>query len=329
MWISWQRHRRSQEIASSLGAELRELVSSLPRPWKYVPLFVATGALLFRRRPEVVFVQCPSIFLGCLTALLRPVLNFVLVADLHNEAVRPFLTDSALQRRILRWMWRQADLNLVTNRMLALAIEEAGATAFVLPDRVPRGLAGDERSAPPDSKESDHTVVFICTFQPDEPFQEVIAAASLLPRSVRIYITGKHQSVSDLPPIPVNVVLTGFLSSERYDQLLHDADVIMDLTAMADCLVCGAYEAVAVGKPLITSDTRALREYFSAGTLYTAHTREAIAAAIVLALERRAELTREMPVLREKLDDEWREQRGDLIGRLQRLRPHLNLALHV
>lgn len=317
LWITWQRHRRSRELAAALGADLHEVISSRARPWKYVPLVLRTTLLCLRRRPSLVFVQCPSIFLAMLAACLRPLLRYRLVCDLHNEAIRPFLHNTTLQKGLLRWIWRSADLNFVTNEGLKDTVERAGGSAFVLPDRIPKGIAaaGTRTTA-----SAAATVVFVCTYEADEPFREVIEAGRLLPATVHTYVTGNYTRVRDLPEVPPNVHLTGFLPDAEYENLLNRADVIVDLTAMEDCLVCGGYEAAAVGKPFVTSDTAALRNYFHSGTLYTIHSQAAIADAIRRALDNRDPLAREMCRLRVELDEDWEKRRHSLDAEL-RLRP--------
>ncbi len=312
LWTTWQTHRRSRELANALGLDLHEITSRRRRPWKYFELSAKTTRLWLQRRPSLVFVQCPSVFLALLAVLLKPVLRYQLVCDLHNEAVRPFLHDTGLHRVLLRWIWRRADLNLVTNDGLKQVVERAGGAAFVLPDRVPviRGEgAGDSQ---PDGK----SVVFVCTYQADEPFREVIEAGALLPSGVHLYVTGRHKGVENLPPLPPNVSLTGYLSDYAYDRLLIGAEVIVDLTAMEDCLVCGAYETAALGKPLVTSDTAALRSYFHSGTVYTQHTPEAIAAAIQSALDDRDVLSLQMRQLASQLEEDWQARHSTLVAML-------------
>ena len=109
-----------------------------------------------------------------------------------------------------------------------------------------------------------------------------------------------------------NVRFTGFLPESEYEQLLRDADVVVDLTTRENCLVCGAYEAVAVEKPLITSDTRALRAHFRKGTLYSRHDSESLAAAMRSAAAHKARLVDEMKSLKVELAAEWEEQRAAL-----------------
>ena len=57
-----------------------------------------------------------------------------------------------------------------------------------------------------------------------------------------------------------------------------------------DCLVCGAYEALAAGKPLVLSRTRALRDYFGTAALLTDNTIDGIAASVERAYAEREQL---------------------------------------
>lgn len=88
--------------------------------------------------------------------------------------------------------------------------------------------------------------------------------------------------------------------------LLSSCDPVMDLTLMEDCLVCGAYEAVSVGKPLILSDTSALRRHFRKGAVYTLNMAGAIAEAINQVIVYRDRLVREVNSLKDELEPEWR-----------------------
>jgi glycosyltransferase involved in cell wall biosynthesis len=252
--------------------------------------------------------------LGVWAACLKRVFGFTLVADLHNEAVRPYIVSSRLQKRLLRVVHRAADLCIVSNPNLTTVIERAGGQAFVLPDKLP------ELTPPgPPPPAAGRRVVFICSFSSDEPYLEVIDAAGELDPSVTVFVTGRHRGVAKLTT-PPNVRLTGFLSDEAYVALVASADVVVDLTAIDDCLVCGAYEAVSLGRPLVTSDTTALRQYFRLGTIYTKHDRRSLAAAIALALTEKERLATEMRALKPELVREWTRQK-DALQRVLRLGP--------
>ncbi len=265
-----------------------------------------------RRRPSLLVIQCPSIVLGLWAVILKKIFRFSLMADLHNEAVRPYNVSSPLYEALCRLIRRTADVCVVTNTSLQRTVEGAGARAFVLPDKVP-DLA--PIAAPPAAR-SRRRAVFICSYAPDEPYLEVIEAARALDSVVTIHVTGDYRAVKHLPPASF-AHLTGFLPEADYVALLSAADVIIDLTCMEDCLVCGAYEAVALGKPLVTSDTVALRDYFRMGTVYTKHDPRSLAAAITYALAHRERLAAEMDTLRRELARDWKRRNDALRHALQ------------
>ena len=127
--------------------------------------------------------------------------------------------------------------------------------------------------------------VFICTFGVDEPYLEVIEAARAIPDDIYIYITGKFEGKVEQSTLPCNVKLLGFVPDDEYWLMLASADFIIDLTLRHDCLVCGAYEGVAMEKPLILSDTDALKSYFIQGCIYVKPTAHSIANGILEAVE--------------------------------------------
>ena len=306
LWITWEHHRRTIELCRALSLELCELLSPRSRVIRYVVLIARTVRCLVRRRPSLVVVQCPSVVLGMVAAMLKPFLRFTLVADLHNEAVKPYSISSRLYRIVLAFIHRTADVCIVSNAHLVPAVEAAGGRTFVLPDKLP-----DLPSRAITIPNSTRTVVFVCSYAADEPYREVIEAARFLDPCVTVMVTGDFRRGDVLRP-PDNVYLTGFVSERDYLALLQIADVIVDLTSLEDCLVCGAYEAVALGKPLVTSDTVALREYFHRGTVYTKHDCRSLAAAMAEALDNSDRLAADMRALRVELARSWTRQRDAL-----------------
>ena len=308
LWISWERHRRTRELARSLGLELREITSSAPSGIRYLSLFVRTLMTVARRRPAVLVVQCPSLLLGIWAAVLKPLFGYRLVADLHNEAVEPINLRASWYQSAFAWIRRAADMNVVTNDALKALVEAEGGRAIVVPDKVPEL----EPSAPTSSRTNRRRVVFICTYAIDEPVHAFLEAARFLGADIDVFVTGDRRRAPADIVVPPNVQLTGFLPEHAYAQLLADADVLVDLTSLENCLVCGAYEALALEKPLVTSDTRALRSYFRVGTVYTQHEARAIAGAIGYAIAHANRLTLEMRRLKRRLRDEWASQRAAL-----------------
>jgi glycosyltransferase involved in cell wall biosynthesis len=107
------------------------------------------------------------------------------------------------------------------------------------------------------------------------------------------------------------VRLSGFVSHEDYLRMLAKARVVVDLTTREDCLVCGAYEAMALGRPLVVSDTRALRELLQDAAVYAENRASPIAAAVTAAAAD-TELKQRCDRRRDEYLDEWRKYTASL-----------------
>jgi len=152
-------------------------------------------------------------------------------------------------------------------------------------------------------------VAVVSTFAYDEPLQEVFDAASELP-GVYFYVTGDKKNADKKLLIKKsnNVIITGFLDYHTYVDLLQKVDVIMDLTTDDKSIVAGAYEAVALEQPLITSDWLPIKRYFNKGTIYINNSSDDIRKAIMVAMTNKAELSKEMHQLKIERIKEWKEK---------------------
>ena len=150
----------------------------------------------------------------------------------------------------------------------------------------------------------------------------MVQAARAFVGEAEIYITGrlKEEHAQLRRTAPANVTFTGFVPEDHFIGLLLAADVVMDLTTRDNCLVCGAYEGVAAGKPLILSDSRATREYFSRGVVYTDNTPASIEECLRDALADRDRLADEIVQLRTRLVDDWNRRRETLRQEIAKLR---------
>lgn len=306
IWISWEDHRRSRELAAHFGAALHTLTSDRARLFRYPVLLVRTFALIVREKPTTLFCQNPSIFLAWLAALLRPVFGYQLVVDRHSN-----FAQQRRSSRELKWMLfhsvsdfsiRNAALTIVTNDTLARHVSDLGGHPYVLTDKLPTMNAG-----PSASSTGKHAVVVVNTFSPDEPLAEIFAAASALGQDYQFYVTGSRARFERFfsLDIPENVELTGFLPEQDYVDLLAGVDAVMVLTLSDNVLNCGAYEAVSLGKPMILSDTAVIREYFSAGAVYVKPDPQSIAGGITQLFENLDEYAEETRNLAKDLKTNW------------------------
>jgi glycosyltransferase involved in cell wall biosynthesis len=312
VFITWQEHRRTREICSALGIELHVLVTASRGLIRYLRLIPRTLSLLRKRRARTVIVQNPSLVLSILVVLMRRPLSFRVVMDAHNQAVVPYAYTYALVRWVTRWLHRQCAYVIVTNKYLADIVAANGGRPLVLPDRIPEPIAEDN----PIQMRGPFNVVLVATFDHDEPTGEVLDAASQLGPEYQFYVTGNNRKLSAAirAAKPANVTFTGFLSEAQYWSALRGADLVVDLTLVDNCLVCGAYEALAVGTPLVLSRNAASMDLFGGAACFAGNSANAIAQSIREARLSSAELRRQVTGVRERLRATW-EERAAIVRR--------------
>jgi len=310
LWVTWEIQRRNRTTSTAVGAELHEFDIAGSMVSRYLRASVRTLRLFSNRSPRVVFAQNPSIVLATITVIYGRVRGVATVVDSHNAAIER-LGDANFLGSISRWLVRNAFLTLVSNDALARVVEEKGGRAAVLPDPLPTF-----RSREPIPLKGLYNALFVCTWADDEPYKEVIRAAQSLPGDIHIYVTGKSGGREKLIPggVPENVTLTGFVPEDTFEDLLHSVDLVVDLTTRQDCLVCGGYEAVAAGTPILLSDTRALRQYFDAGALFTDNSECDISRKILASRVRQQELELEIRSLRDRIPRRWNARLRALEG---------------
>lgn len=316
VWITWEHHRRTVELSIALGISLKEFILAGRRTIKHPLLIFRTAGFLLTRRPDIVIIQCPSIVLGMLALGLKSILKYQLVSDCHNEAVIPSNYRCQWYQWMIRCIHRRSDMCIVTNEQLKKTVEKNGGKAMILPDNVPGWNLNNHE---PDKRTDNNAIIFICTFSPDEPYREAFRAFRKVNPSYKVFVTGNHKKAEpqSLKDLSENVKLTGFLSEPDYIKLISEATVLMDLTLREDCLVCGAYEAVALGKPLITSDTKALRNYFYKGTVYSKPDARSLSDSINEAIMKRKELAQQMSELKDELKRSWNLQAEALLRQIK------------
>jgi glycosyltransferase involved in cell wall biosynthesis len=304
LWISWNSHRRTTGLCAAWDLPLHIIRSSRKGLGRWIEQTVDTLRLLRHEKPEILFVQNPSLALTVLATVARRLFGYYLVVDAHNEGVRPFDRPGAFVGWLTRRLLKSADVTIVTNAALAKDVSSAGGRPRVLPDSLP---------VPPllatrDVIEDPPHVVAIATFRADEPIAAIVAAAATMPE-IRFSFSGdaRRFNRSEIP-LPANVRLTGYLPDRAYWQLLAQAAVICDLTLKPDCLVCGAYEGLAMAKPLVLSDNPPTREIFGAAAVLTGSGPDEIASALRTALEQRERLEANARDVREAFRARWQVQ---------------------
>ncbi|MCI0591222.1 MAG: glycosyltransferase, partial [Gammaproteobacteria bacterium] len=280
---------RSQTLSRKLGVELVEICERGARVWRYIISSLRTVAVIRRKQPDAVIATNPSIVLGYFLLVLRPWLGFKLVSDAHYFGVRAASGRPMLQRLLDVHNWK-ADLVIVTNESHARLVRSHGARTYVCQDPLPQLPL----PAPPVDLEAARSVFLICSFDEDEPYEAAFMAfSSLQDQGYVLFVSGDFTKAKvDVSRFPW-VRFLGFLPLHQYYGYLRSCSLVVDLTTMDDCLVCGAYEALAVRKPLVVSNTNALREYFGAAVMLTDNTPAAIRESVQVAYAQRHELARQ------------------------------------
>jgi glycosyltransferase involved in cell wall biosynthesis len=307
LWISWNVHRRTTGLCAAWDVPLRIVRSAhTNRLRRWVGLGAETFTILRRYRPEILFVQNPSLALSIFAITTRRLFGLYLVIDAHNEGVRPYDRQGAFVHWVTRRLLKGADLTIVTNAALVSDVRAAGGRPLVLPDSlpVPSVLPSKLDIPVPD-------VAVIATFRPDEPIEAIMEAAATMPE-VRFAFSGDPARFrATRTRLPCNVQLTEFLPDPAYWKLLAQARVVCDLTLKPDCLVCGAYEALALAKPMVLSDNPATRRIFGPAAILTGSTPGEIAEALRKALDQEEQLEMNARELRQSFPARWQPQSAE------------------
>lgn len=319
LWITWEEQRRTTEMAERLRIPLVRFLDKGPYWLRIFKVTVKTVSLLAKRRPRIVFVQNPSIVLAALVCLLKDIGRFEVVVDRHSNFKFDTLGSKSLKYRgfhaLSRYSLRTADLTIVTNRYLADVVEAHGGRALVLPDAIP----GAPRIQSVDLGPGHH-ILYVCSFDADEPVALVLEAAALLPDDVQIHVTGDSSRADPavLAVAPENVRWLGFVSEQDYWGTMSAVDVVLTLTTQDHTLQCGAYEGVSVGVPLVFADHAAMRTHFHKGAVPTVLTPQDLASALVDAIADNARLRTEVSDLKQELMRQWELDVAPLEERLAR-----------
>lgn len=310
IWISWYNHRRTDGLCDAWNIPKLILDTRLKGMARSVLLSFKTVSVLQKKTPRILIVPNPSLGLAILGILLRGIFRYRLIVDAHNEGIRPYVRSSRLVHRLTQAILKNADRTIVSNDYLATDVREADGFPLVLPDRLP-DIEGSKETIDFAGRKSS-SVLVISTFAPDEPLSEIIMAARDMP-SVLFEVTGRPNTTA-IPEqdLPKNVKYTGFLAEGEYWTKLKESDVICDLTMMPDCLVCGAYEGLALGKAMILSDNRATRDLFGECAVLTGSSAAEIRYAISKALSEKDEFQSAARRVRLEYSEAWSARAEDV-----------------
>jgi glycosyltransferase involved in cell wall biosynthesis len=276
---------------------------------KYGPQFVTTLRRLARAKPDVVFVMNPPVFAVLATSLYCRITGARYVVDCHSGVFESSKWRWSLP--LQRFLGRRAAAVIVTNQPHQKAVASWPARAIVIGDPRPRLPTQADDLVPRPGEQ--RYVFVILTFGADEAVPHVLQAARRLPQ-VRFRLSGdpRRASSSWLRDLPANVELTGFVPLQTFWENVRGASAILTLTTRPNTILQGGWEAMFMARPLITSASATLREYFTGGTVFVDNSPTGIAAGVEEALSREPELAAAMGRLRDEKALAWRRSRAEL-----------------
>ena len=313
VFISWAPFcSRSDSIAFRLGGQSFMVYSTGFGShygtvlFKYLSQMVKTLRILFRERPRVVYVMTPPVF-ACLPAWIYSRLTGAsFVIDAHTGAFldprwKPLLF-------IHKWFSRSARTTIVTNEYMHGMVREWDGVATIVRD-VPVCFA---EPAPP-KLDGACNMTLVCTFTRDEPIELFFQAAARLP-DIRFHVTGNYRRADArlLETKPNNVRLTGFLPEADYVGLLLASDAVISLTTLDHTMQRGAYEAVYLGRPVVTSNFDLLRRHFHKGAVHVDNTVDDVVAGVCRMRGNVVRFRAEAEELRRELLEAWGRVEADL-----------------
>ena len=321
IWITWFPHRRTESICEAWGIpiiifENRHLRGVRRR----ILQIVQTFRRLWTAKEDTVFVQNPSLGLTLVACVVRKCRMFRLVVDAHNEGINPFNRSGFGIALLTKWIVRTADLTIVTNEELEEIVTKMGGMPSVLPDPLPKfGVLASGIQAEPLSMRS--YVLVICTYAADEPVEEMVRAAGRLDHSVDFVFTGnREKGIRRMGlPLPENVRLAGYLPESQFLNGILNSLCVLDLTLKPHCLVCGAYEALALGKPAILTSSPAADRLFGNAFELIDNSADAIVDSVLRILGDSARYTVRARELADAYKIKWENYEGRLMKRLRKL----------
>jgi glycosyltransferase involved in cell wall biosynthesis len=315
LFISWSQNcSRSDSIAERLGGKSFMIYSPVwgsrysTVVFKYLSQTIKTLKILFRYRPRTVLVMTPPV-IACVPVWLYAKLTGAQYGiDAHSGAFLDRRWTSTLF--VHQFFSYHSVVTMVTSPFLSEIVQRCRGNTIIVSD-VPICFAEPRQI----ELKGMVNMTFISTFTRDEPLEAFLSAASQVP-DVQFYVTGRLGDANSktLKQAPENVTFTDFLNNSDYVGLLAASDAVICLTTEDHTMQRGAYEAVYLGKPVITSKFDILRMSFPKGTVHVENNSKDIAEGIREMRDNLDRYRREVEQLRSEKLERWRQVETELNG---------------
>jgi len=320
-FVIWAREVKLNEfLAREINAQT---IISYKKTWKGfdIPVFFRyfiqgfdTYKKLQAMKPEIIFVMNPPITAVLTVYLYSKFNNCRFAIDTH--------TAGFIDRKWVFFHWlhkflaKRAILNTVHNyKNLEFpqkwGIENGYVLQFYNPSREEVISENSKLSLKLENKikESSGIKVFMVNrFAGDDAWKEVIETAKIMPEALFL-LTGDDKKIKEKEKniFPDNVILTGYLNHGEFMKLMDKSDVVLALTKRRDTVLWSIREIMALRKPFITSDSEAIRHYFSEVALFTNHQPDDMKLKIIEANKKSGKIKEEIEKFLEKDAIRWKK----------------------
>jgi glycosyltransferase involved in cell wall biosynthesis len=221
------------------------------------------------------------------------------ICDCHTKALRRIIDNpfSKIFFSIKKRSFKSSDLCIISNDELIPDVKHLSASYFILPDPIPE--LNIISNKPPVVEDY---CVYSNSYAVDEPYTEVTKAANKLQGKIKILCTGRiPKKLQHLKKQPFeNIYFTDYLDDKEYYRLIMNAKCVLALTYDEATLLCSGYEALSLNVPLIISDSRILRHYFSDSVVFTETDSDSITNSVLFCLKHHNMIKNKMKQLKEK-----------------------------
>lgn len=288
MFVSWTPHSRPRDLAARLNAEYfipAPFATSWWWPARYAIQAISTIGAILRRRPATVLFTNPPFAAGVACLVGARIVHAQCWADCHSGAyndprwMRFARANAAVVRRCRGAVFHNAVLAAEQQNGCSCSVV---LSIYAMTDRT------NHYDHPDIFEQSRPLMVAVCSYGFDEPVELILEAAEQIPQ-IDVAMTGR-------PPVglssraPANVRFTGWLNERDYHDMLAKASAILCLTTREATMQNGLIEALEHRRPVVTSNTRALREWAHdvPGVLTVDHEPKALAVALSTVASNRA-----------------------------------------
>lgn len=319
VFIVWKKFQRRVEVlAPLLDLDVYyfhyswEEKSKILKALSYLIKSIATLTCLFQKKPSLVFVQFPPTPALYCVALYSRLTGTRYVSDCHNSMINEHWSKWVFVKKLL-----SHEVMIVHNDHVANQVKKSmGLTPFVLRD----GIINIRSKTIKQTRILEHLdlslksyVLLPWNFSSDEPILETIKAAKMVP-DIKLVMSWYFEKLPNKlrKQIPPNVVLTGYLQIDDFNQLFSSAGVALVLTKWEATQLSGMQEAMAFEIPAVVSDLKTTRFLYKDAPVYVVNEPKSIADGIRYALQNRLELKKKMSILRIETEKEFFAQIDNL-----------------